>query len=62
MGWLVQGGIGKSPPNSDERLRQSLIFGGKVNGGGIAPTSKDKEEIFQYLREMPRHSIIFGQI
>ena len=60
MGWVVQGGIGKSPPNSDERLRQSLIFGGKVNGGGIASTSK--EEIFQYLREMPRHSIIFGQI
>ena len=49
-----RGGIGKYPPNP-ERLRQSPISGGKADGGGgFASTSKDEEEIFQYLRDMPR--------
>ena len=54
MAKAFQRGIGKSPPNP-ERLRQSLISGGKADGGGVfASTLKDEEEIFQYLREMPR--------
>ena len=54
MAYVFRGGIGKSPPNP-ERLRQSPISGGEADGGGVfASTSKDEEEIFQYLREMPR--------
>ena len=54
MTQACQGDIGKSPPNP-ERLRQSPISGGEADGGGVfASTSKDEEEIFQYLREMPR--------